>query len=141
MKQTILLVEDDENDAFFMEQAFQKVGIPNPLYVATDGQQAVDYVEGAGPFSDRAEYPMPCLILLDLKLPRVMGLDVLHRIRQQPKYIPVIVVTSSKYPTDIEQAYRLGANAYLVKPSGPNQLIETVQSIKDFWLNQNIPAA
>jgi len=140
MKRTILLVEDDENDAFFMKNAFQKAGIANPLYVARDGQIALDYMEGAGPFANRGEFPLPCIILLDLKLPRVMGLDVLKALRKERNFIPVLVMTSSKYHTDIEQAYEFGANAYLLKPPDSGKLLETVKAIRDFWLAENIPS-
>ena len=139
MNKTILLVEDDANDAFFMQQAFKKAAIASRLYVATDGQAALDYLAGTGLFANREEYPLPDLILLDLKLPRIMGLDVLKVIRQHPAYIPVLVLTSSKHPSDIEQSYHLGANAYLLKPSESSKLLETVTAIKDFWLTFNIP--
>src|SRR5256885_17080895 len=80
---TILQVEDDPNDVFFLQHAMTKAGVANPVQVATDGQQAIDYLRGAGKFADREQFPLPCLVLLDLKLPHVMGLDVLRWIRQQ----------------------------------------------------------
>jgi CheY-like chemotaxis protein len=139
---TILLVEDEEGDVFFMRKALQEVGVLNPLQVASDGRQAIDYLEGAGKFANREEFPLPCLVLLDLKLPRVMGLDVLKWIREQTEVATIVVIlTSSKEETDIATAYRLGANGYLVKPSDLNQLIDMAKSIKDFWLTQNISPA
>src|SRR5580692_2797809 len=137
---TILLVEDEEGDVFFMRQALQKAGVINPLQVASDGQEAIDYFKGTGRFANREEFPLPCLVLLDLKLPRVMGLDVLKWIREQPEVATIVVIlTSSQEEADIATAYRLGANGYLVKPSDVGQLTDMVKSIKDFWLMQNTP--
>jgi two-component system response regulator len=133
-------VEDEENDVFFMQEAMKKAGVSNPIRVASDGQQAIDYFKGAGKFANREEFPMPCLVVLDLKLPYVMGLDVLKWIRQQAQ-VPAIVVilTSSKEEEDIATAYRWGANAYLCKPSDTTKLQDMAKSIKDFWLTQNTP--
>ena len=140
MTNTILLVEDEENDVFFMQEAMKKAGVLNPIRVANDGQQAIDYFKGAGKFGDRDEFPLPCLVLLDLKLPYVMGLEVLRWIRQQSE-VPAIVVifSSSKEEEDIATAYRLGANGYLVKPSDMGKLLEIAKSINDFWLTLNTP--
>ena len=137
---TILQVEDDANDVFFLQKAMKKVGVTNPIQVASDGQQAIDYLKGTGKFADRLQFPLPCLVLLDLKLPHVMGLDVLKWIRQQPE-LPVIVVilSSSKEEADIATAYRLRANGYLVKPPDLDKLLDMAKSIKDFWLTQNNP--
>jgi DNA-binding response OmpR family regulator len=138
MTRTILLVEDEENDVFFMQQAMQKAGVENPIQVATDGQEAIDYFKGTGKFANREEFPLPCLVLLDLKLPHVMGLDVLKWIRKQPEIKAIVVIlSSSKEEADIATAYRLGANAYLVKPPEVSKLVDMVKSIKDFWLTQN----
>ncbi|HZR18927.1 MAG TPA: response regulator [Verrucomicrobiae bacterium] len=137
---TILLVEDDENDAFFLERAMHKIGMANPVQNARDGQEAIDYLKGTGKFGRRAEFPLPGLILLDLKLPLVMGLDVLKWIRQNPELSPIVVILSSSADeSDIASAYRLGANAYLVKPSEVSKLEGMVRSINDFWLLQNTP--
>lgn len=144
MARTILLVEDDVNDVFFMKRAMKLAGMLNPLQVASDGRKAIHYLSGTGEYSNRAEFPLPCLVLLDLKLPHVMGLDVLKWIRQQPelKTMIVLVLTSSKLPPDIRKAYVLGANSYLVKPSSPGELPEMVRMIKHYWLelNQSAPA-
>jgi CheY-like chemotaxis protein len=136
--ETILLVEDDENDAFFLERAIQKIGMLNPLQHARDGQEAINYLSGIGKFSQRADFPLPGLILLDLKLPFVMGLDVLKWIRENPELSPIVVILSSSADqTDLASAYRLGANAYLVKPSEAGKLEVMVRAINDFWLLQN----
>ena len=142
MTQTILLVEDEENDVFFLQQAMQRAGLRNPLQVARHGREALEYFQGAGKFSNRQDFPLPSLVLLDLKLPYVMGLDVLKWIRQQPG-LPVVVVilSSSKQEEDIATAYRLGANGYLVKPPDVGKLLDMAKSIKDFWLTQNTPPA
>jgi len=139
MSNTILLVEDEENDVFFLKRAFEEVGILNPLQVAQDGKEAMDYLSGHGEYADRERFPLPCLILLDLKLPRVMGFEVLQWIREQPslKALVVIILTSSRLEPDIEKAYKSGANAYLVKPSTPTELRAIATGIKQFWLELN----
>ena len=131
-------MEDEENDVLFMRQAMQKAGVPNPIQVATDGQQAIDYFQGTGKFANREEFPLPYLVLLDLKLPRVMGLDVLKWIRRQPGVAAIVIIlSSSKEEADIATAYRLGANGYMVKPHDVSQLTDIAKSIKDFWLTHN----
>jgi CheY-like chemotaxis protein len=135
----ILYVEDEEDDAFFVKRAFDQAGIVNPLIVVSDGQEAIDYCAGSGRYKNRDEYPLPCLVLLDLNIPKKSGLEVLKWIRTQPSVstLPVLVITSSSQHSDIHRAYLQGANAYLVKPSKSNELVEMVKAIKDFWLIQN----
>jgi two-component system response regulator len=134
----ILQVDDDANDVFLLQHAMTKAGVKNPIQVVTDGQQAIDYLRGAGKFADRAKFPLPCLILLDLKLPYVMGLEVLKWIRQQAgPALVVVVLTASGQDADIAAAYRLGANAYLIKPSEASKLDDMVKALKDFWLTHN----
>jgi CheY-like chemotaxis protein len=128
------------NDVFFLQRTMRKAGVANPIQVAGDGQQAIDYLSGAGQFADRQTFPLPCLVLLDLKVPRLMGLDVLKWIRQQPgTALVVIVLTASAEHSDIAAAYRLGANAFLTKPSESSKLEEMVKALKDFWLAHNTP--
>ena len=135
---TILQVDDDPNDVFLLHHAMRKVGVGNPIKVASDGQEAIDYLQGAGKFADRDKFPFPCLVLMDLKLPHVMGLDVLRWIRQQPgTALTVLMLTASGSEADVVEAYRLGANAFLIKPSEANRLEEMVKAIKDFWLTCN----
>lgn len=139
MNKLILLVEDDENDVFLLTRALQRIGIRNPLQVASDGQQAIDYVEGLGKFSNREEFPVPYLVLLDLKLPRVKGLDVLKRIREVDGSRPIVVIlSSSRNAADVSGAYALGANAYLAKPADFDSLVKMAGSIADFWLTYNV---
>lgn len=136
----ILLVEDNPDDVFFMQRACRSAGVANPLHVAEDGDKAIEYLSGAGKFANRAVYPLPCLILLDLKLPGKSGLEGLAWLRHQPKFTTniVIVLTTSREPRDIQEAYRSGANAYLVKPTSPTQLAELVSAIKTFWIEYNV---
>jgi CheY-like chemotaxis protein len=135
----MLLVEDDENDIILMQLALEKIGVNCALHVARDGREALNYVTGTGKFSDRQKHPIPYLALLDLKLPYVMGLELLKRIRERPEFdsTVVIVLTSSNDPRDVETAYRLRANAYLVKPAGLDALEALTRSVKGFWFRLN----
>ena len=138
---TLLLVEDEPHSVFFFEHAMKKLGMTNPLQIATDGEQALNYLEGAGKFADRQKFPLPGLVVLDLKLPRASGFEVLRRIRQgrETRALVVLMLTSSASEADIAQAYDLGANGYLVKPLALPQLVEIVGAIKNFSLTHNVP--
>ena len=132
---TILLVEDDENDAMLVRMAFEKNNIPNPIQWVRDGQEAVAYLNGDGVYADRAQYPFPEVLLLDLKMPRMTGLELLAWIQEHPdfKIIPTIIMTSSKQELDIEKAYRLGANTYMTKPISFDELASMVKLTHDYW--------
>lgn len=132
----VLYAEDEENDVFLMQRAFQKAGVMNPLHVVIDGAQAIRYLQGAGEFSNRALHPFPCLLLLDLNLPRQSGLEVLKWVRDRSAFatLPVVFLTSSNQDRDIGTAYSLGANGYLVKPPSSDKLIELVSSLRDTCL-------
>ena len=132
---TMLLVEDDPNDILLIQRAFGKASLVNPLKIVRDGQEALNYLAGTGEFADRGKHPIPSLILLDLKLPRKSGLEVLQWLREQPglSHIPVIVLTSSKESSDINRAYELGANAYMVKPMNFRAVEHLFQSITHYW--------
>lgn len=136
---TILLVEDNEDDAFFMKRALRDAGITNPVRLVEDGQQAINYLSGAGEFADRDNNPLPMIVFLDLKLPFKSGHEVLEWIRQQPQFtkLVVIVLTSSNEPVDLNRAYKNGANSYVVKPPTPEQLTELAKSFQLWWLKQN----
>ena len=138
---TILLVEDERNDVFFLEYAFATAGIVNPLQVVEDGEEAIEYLAGAGKYGNRDKYPLPCLVLLDLKLPRRSGLDVLRWIQEHPSLqsLIVLVLSSSREATDVDQAYQLGARSYLVKPLSLGERLELARSIKHYWLKLNVP--
>lgn len=114
----LLVVEDDPDALFLLKRALLKVGLRTPLQVATDGEEAVSYLSGTGHFSDRERHPLPCLILLDLKLPRKSGFEVLEWMRNQPRLrrIPVIIVTTSGEERDRRRALELGAREYHIKP-------------------------
>lgn len=135
----ILLVEDREDDILLVRKAFERGAIHNPLHVVRDGEEALHYLAGEGPYSNRAEYPLPDLILLDLKLPKVDGFDVVRWIRRQPGFskIPVVVLTSSDAIRDVNRAYALGANSFLVKPLDFENFIETAKSLRKYWLTLN----
>lgn len=136
---TILLVEDDPNDVFLIQRAFRRINLANPIQVVQDGEAAVLYLSGQDPYVDRDRYPFPILVLLDLKLPRRSGLEVLEWLRQQPKLkrLPVVVLTSSRENSDLNRAYDLGANSYLVKPVAFDGLLEMVRSLNQYWLILN----
>lgn len=135
----ILLIEDSEDDVFLMKRALKAAHLRNHLSVATDGRQAVEYLSGTGPYADREQYPLPCLILLDMKLPYLNGLEVIKWIRQQSPLPTVLVVflTASRSDMDIDQAYRHGANAFLVKPPSAEKLTEMLIALKEFWIKHN----
>lgn len=135
----ILLVEDSSTDILFIQRAFKQANIVNPVRIVRDGDEAVDYLAGRNGYGDRDVYPLPALILLDLKLPRRDGLEVLHWLKQQPliKRIPVIVLTSSREDRDIDQAYDLGVSSYLVKPVQLGSLNRLVEQIDAYWLRIN----
>ena len=138
MLKTILQADDDANDIFLLQHAMRKVGVANPVQVVSDGWQAIDYLKGAGKFADRETFPFPALLLMDLKLPYVMGLDVLRWIRTRPRMpLMVVMLTASADEGDITEAYRLGANAFLTKPSEASKLEDMVKAIKAFWLMHN----
>ena len=119
-----LLVEDNEDDAFFMKRAFRDAGLNNPLHVVTDGQQAIDYLAGSGVFAERGKYPLPDMIFLDLKMPGRDGFDVLAWIRQEHQSkVPVAVLTSSPEEIDRKRARELGADCYLLKPPTRSMLV------------------
>src|SRR3954467_14580530 len=120
----ILLVEDQENDVLSMQLAFQQWHVANPLQVVTSGEAAVAYLSGEGDYWDRTQYPLPSLILLDLGLPLLSGFGVLSLIRARPEFkrVPVVVLSGSEVRRDIDQAYELGANSYLIKTPDTEKL-------------------
>ncbi|MDB6111697.1 MAG: two-component system response regulator [Pedosphaera sp.] len=135
----ILHVDDDPGDTLLMQQACRKAEVSFQLHSVGDGETAIAYLNGAGAYSDRERYPLPALVLLDLKMPRKSGFDVLAWIRSEPplKYLPVIIFTASNQEEDIRRAYEAGANSYLVKPVGIHTLIEMVKMIDGYWLGLN----
>ena len=136
---TVLLVEDNPDDVLLMQRAFRKANLLNPLAVVTDGDQAIDYLSGAGAYADRAEHPFPVLVLLDIKLPRKSGHEVLAWLKNHPSYkrLPVVMLTSSNETADVNRAYDLGANSYLVKPVGFDDLFDMVKTLQPYWMIMN----
>src|SRR5438093_11629714 len=139
MVKRFLIAEDDAMDAFLLERAFAAAGVSASLRFVRDGQEAIDYLGGVAAFADRQVNPLPDLLLLDLKMPRMNGFDVLAWLRQQPglKRLLVTVLTSSDQPEDINRAYDLGANSYLLKPHGSQDLAELVLRVQKYWLETN----
>ena len=142
-EKTILLVEDDPNDVVLTIRALEKSNILNQVIVARDGAEALDYLFGTGTYAGRDPSVMPEVILLDLKLPKVDGLEVLARLRadEQTELLPVVVLTSSKEDRDVVQSYRLGANSYVRKPVNFGEFCEAVRQLGLYWLvlNEGLP--
>jgi CheY-like chemotaxis protein len=139
IEELVLVVEDDPYDAKLIVRAIEKSRMLNPVEIVRDGEAAIEYLSGQGPYADRVQHPLPVLILLDLKLPKLDGFEVLQWIRGQAglRRIPVVVLTSSSISADVGRAYDLGANSYLVKPVGSDELIGLLKTIELYWLVTN----
>ena len=134
----ILIVEDREDDILLMQRAFQQAALKNPIQYVRTGEDAIAYLSGEGQFSNRTEFPLPVLILLDLKLPGKDGFDVLSWIRQQDGFrdLPVVVLTSSTQIRDVNRAYRLGANSFFVKDLDFQETLILSGLLRDYWLKK-----
>jgi CheY-like chemotaxis protein len=132
----VLVAEDEVSDAIILRLAFQRADVPHPLVIVGDGQEAVDYLAGNGHYPDRAIHPLPALILLDLKMPRMNGLDVLAWLAARPdfKSSPTVVLSSSAAESDMQKARQLGARDYLIKPHGLTDLVKIVKQLYTRWL-------
>ncbi len=141
VKGVILLVEDNPDDVFLTKRAFKKSNILNEMIVARDGVEALDYLFGTGAYADRDMSIMPTLILLDLRLPKLDGIDVLRRIRadERTKLIPVVILTTSKEQKDLIESYSLGANSYIRKPVDFDQFVQAVHQLGLYWVLLNEP--
>ncbi len=135
----VLVVDDDANAAFLTARAFRSAGAAHPIVTVADGKSAVEYLSGTGAYADRAAHPLPCLLLLDQKLPGRSGLEVLDWVRNRSALctLPVLVLSSSTFDADVQAAYLLGANGYLVKPARYEDLVAMARSIKEYWLTIN----
>ena len=135
----ILTAEDNPFDAFLLKRAFLKAGVNVPMDMVTDGQEVIDYLNGEEPFADRKKHPLPSVLVLDLKMPRISGFDVIEWIRRQPglRRLPILVLTSSNLSRDVNRAYELGANSYLVKPSELQDLEQVAAQVERYWLALN----
>ena len=132
----ILLAEDNEDHAILTRRAFKQAALINPVFVVQDGEEAIAYLKGEGKFSNRTEYPLPTLLLLDLKMPRKNGFEVLEWVRQQPSLaaLRVVVLTTSDQIHDVNRAYQLGANSFLTKPVDFRDFVQLSSAIKGYWL-------
>lgn len=135
---TILVVDDNPDDARFTTLALQRVGVISPVQTVSDSGEALRYLSGQGSYADSESYPLPVLVLLDL-IARRSGLELLAWLRQQPvlKRLPVVVLTSSREAADINRAYELGCNSYLIKPTSFNTLLVMMQTLAQYWLSLN----
>src|SRR3954465_14760736 len=131
----ILVAEDDEDYVILIKQVFARAHIPNPIHVVWNGEEAISYLKGTGKYSNRDEYPLPDIFLLDLKMPRVNGFEVLKWVRAQPSLsaLRILVLTSSDRIRDVNEAYQLGANSFLVKPMDFEDFTHLSRLIADFW--------
>ena len=132
----ILVAEDRDDDAALMLRAFQKGRLLNPVYFVRDGEEALCYLKGEGKYANREEYPLPALFLLDLNMPRTDGFEVLEWVRQQPtlRLLRIVVLTASDRVKDVNRAYQLGANSFLVKPVDFGDFLRLVEAIQCYWL-------
>lgn len=132
----ILLAEDNEDHVFLIRRAFRQGGLCNPLFVVSDGEQAIAYLKGDGKFANRDEFPLPALLLLDLKMPHKNGFEVLEWVRQQPglSSLRIVVLTTSEEQRDINRAYQMGANSFLLKPVNIEDFFRLTEAIKGYWM-------
>ena len=139
-KGPVLLVEDDPSDARLIQRAFGKLDATLAMIRLTNGDDVVSYLSGEKPYDNRATHPLPCIVLLDIKLPRRSGFEVLQWVRRQPtalNRLPVVMLTSSRHSVDINRAYDLGANSYLSKPETASQLEQLATRFQSYWLGIN----
>jgi CheY-like chemotaxis protein len=134
--QSVLLVEDDDNDVILIKRAFEKSRLLNPIHAVENGEEALAFLSGQGKFSDRDAFPFPALLLLDLKLPKKTGFEVIQAVRSNPdwKCLLIVVLSSSNLNPDINRAYELGANSYLVKPPDFDNLTAMLKQLQSYWL-------
>jgi CheY-like chemotaxis protein len=132
----ILHIDDNEDDRLLFKRAWQRAGIHLALVSLASGEEAIDHLAGNGEHADRTMYPIPCLIFLDLKMNGTSGFDVLEWIRSQPElqHLVVILYSSSNHSADVQKGMRLGANAFVSKPSGNDRWVDLLVSVKSFWL-------
>lgn len=137
----VLIVENDPNDVLLIKRAFRRAELDIPIQVVKSGEEAIDYLSGAPPFDERQLFPLPVMLVVDLKMPRVSGFDVITWVRAQPKLkrLPIVVLTSSRDATDVERAYEAGASSYLVKPVAFDALQKMLTTFGHYWLNFNTP--
>jgi CheY-like chemotaxis protein len=136
----ILVADDDENDVFFLRRAFAKSGLLHTIIHVSDGQKAIEYLLGEGIYADRKSNPSPDLLLLDLKMPRTDGFDVLATLRSLPTLdLPVVVFSTSALLVDVQMAKKLGALDYVVKPADQDEMVKVALTIHERWLSGASP--
>jgi len=135
----ILYVEDDESDLAVLRHAFRLANIELPLCYVPDGQEAVEYLTGQGSYDDRTRFPLPSLLLVDVKMPRMGGLELLQWVRARPEFASLVVImfSSSDHESDVRRAWQLGANSYVVKPHGLKASIKLAHALENWWFHQN----
>ena len=138
----MLLVEDDDNDIFLVRKATESGGEGHAVCAVHDGLEAIDYLKGVGPYADRRRFPIPNVVLTDLKMPKMNGFEFLEWVRANSHFsvIPTIVYSSSRIDTDVRRAYQLGANSYIAKPSNLAAMVEILRTIYHYWSHCECPA-
>jgi CheY-like chemotaxis protein len=143
-RRTVLAVEDNDDDQFLLREAWKNAGVSSPLVIVEDGEQACDYLSGEGRYADRSRFPFPVLMLLDIKLPGKSGLEVLAWLRGQERFkcVPVVMLSASTWPEEVVEAYRLGANSFVIKPSSAQELTDFADGVRRYWLrfNESVPS-
>jgi CheY-like chemotaxis protein len=140
MNRTVLLVEDEQNDTLLVQMIFRRLGAVGPLHCVRDAEEAICYLKGEGPYADRAAFAVPRLVLVDLNLPKTTGMLLIRWIRAQPEMAKmlIVVLTVSDRPRDIAEAYRLGADSYLIKSANPDEVADMIDGLHRFWLKHQI---
>lgn len=139
---TILIVEDEPHDVEFLSRAFERAGVPNPIQSVHNGEEAIAYLNGTGKYADRAKFPFPRVIMTDLKMPQMGGLELLKWLNEHPRcrVVPAIVFTSSTSQADVDAAFAHGASGFMVKPVEFQELEEMVRKIADYWKLSLVPS-
>jgi CheY-like chemotaxis protein len=139
MEHIYLIAEDDQDTQLLIQRAFKQADIAAPVFVTEDGQQTIDYLGGNGSFADRDRYPMPALLLLDLKMPFKDGFDVLRWVRAQPRLrkLVIIMFSGSSLEQDVEEAFNLGVNSFVMKPVSFSELLQVIMAIHHYWFGCN----
>lgn len=139
----ILVAEDDPDDVLLLEQAFQKAGLEKPAHICADGAEAIAYLNGEGIYADRQKYPLPHLLITDLKMPRRSGFDLLEWLKNAPperSLVAKMVLSTSAAQTDVKRAYELGANCFFQKPNTFEELASIIELANRFWRRTTLPA-
>ncbi|WP_203235119.1 response regulator [Rariglobus hedericola] len=133
------MVEDGEDEILIFKVACKRAAATFALQFARDGREAIEYFSGTGPYADRQQHPIPALVILDINMPSVSGFEVLEWIRKHPQFknVPVVMLTTSMFDTDVSRAYALGANSYLVKPVDTKVLVEMIPMLERYWIGMN----